>query len=42
LVHVDKQGDDDAPLAGMTGFQTLPVEAGLDVAEQPEFHRHPA
>ena len=32
-VHVDEQGDEDAPLARMTDVEPLPVESSLDVAE---------
>jgi hypothetical protein len=39
-VDVDQKGNQDATLAGMTDLETLPVETSLDIAEQPEFHRH--
>jgi hypothetical protein len=39
-VDVNQESDEDAPLAGMTDLKPLPVEANLDVAEQPELHRH--
>ena len=32
-VYVDQQGDEDTPLARVTGLETLAVESSLDVAE---------
>ncbi len=40
IVDVDKQCRQNAPLACMPDVQPLPVEQSLDVAEQPELHRH--
>ncbi len=39
-VDVDQQRREDASLASVTDVQATPVEQSLDVAEQPELHRH--
>ena len=40
IVDVDKQCHQNAPLACVPDVQAVPIEQSLDVAEQPELHRH--
>ena len=39
-IRVDQQRHQNAALAGRADVETLPVSPRLDIAEDPELHRH--